>query len=117
MAGIVYLLHFDRPYKHAQHYIGYSSNHVQRLAHHAQGTGSRLLQVVRMAGITWVVAALWQGDRRAERRLKRWGSAKRQCPICQARPCRVKFMAQLEQHHGERTNGQASGPSTRGVRG
>ena len=37
MTGYVYLLHFDQPYKHARHYLGYTVNVDQRLAMHAAG--------------------------------------------------------------------------------
>ncbi|MDL4817376.1 hypothetical protein [Actinomadura opuntiae] len=41
--GIVYLLHFTRPYKHAKHYTGWTSDLDARLAEHAAGRGARLL--------------------------------------------------------------------------
>ena len=83
-AGI-YLLHFDRPYRHAAHYLGYSPNIPARLREHAAGTGARLTQVVKDAGIGWQLARTWPGaTRRDERRLKRRGSGRRQCPMCKA---------------------------------
>ena len=45
-AGTVYLLHFDQPYKHARHYVGWASNVKRRLAEHEAGRGARLLAVV-----------------------------------------------------------------------
>ena len=42
--GVVYLLHFARPLKHSQHYIGWAKTGktlARRLAHHASGTGAR----------------------------------------------------------------------------
>ena len=42
-AGTVYLLHFDQPYKHARHYVGWTARNVRcRLAEHAAGRGARL---------------------------------------------------------------------------
>ena len=38
--GIVYLLHFDRSYRHARHYIGFTQNLEQRLEAHRAGRGS-----------------------------------------------------------------------------
>jgi predicted GIY-YIG superfamily endonuclease len=32
--GTVYLIHFDRPYHHARHYIGYTDDVDARLAGH-----------------------------------------------------------------------------------
>src|SRR2546429_388192 len=45
--GVVYLLHFDRPYRHAAHYTGWTSHPLDRLDEHETGRGARLL-----AGIT-----------------------------------------------------------------
>ena len=81
----VYLLHFERPYQHAQHYLGYSPRIADRLERHAAGTGARLTQVVKDAGIGWTLARVWPGaTRQDERRLKRRGSGRRQCPTCKA---------------------------------
>ena len=71
----VYLLHFDRPYQHAAHYLGYSPRIAERLDLHAAGRGARLTQVVRDAGIGWQLARVWpKATRRDERRLKNRGS-------------------------------------------
>ncbi len=84
MTGYVYLLHFDRPYRHARHYLGYTANVDQRLAMHAAGRGARLLKVLRDAGIHYTVAWVRVGDRQLERRLKDRHEGPRLCPICQA---------------------------------
>jgi predicted GIY-YIG superfamily endonuclease len=86
-AGTVYLLHFDRPYKHARHYVGWTARNVRcRLAEHEAGRGARLLAVVREAGIGWQLARLWPGGRARERQIKRQGGHARQCPLCGVRP-------------------------------
>jgi predicted GIY-YIG superfamily endonuclease len=84
--GTVYLLHFDQPYRHARHYIGWTTDLAARLAEHARGQGARLLAVVREAGITWRLARTWPGDRRRERQIKNQGGAARCCPCCGVRP-------------------------------
>ncbi|MFI0451211.1 hypothetical protein [Actinomadura sp. 6N118] len=84
--GVVYLLHFTQPYKHARHYIGWTRNLPARLAQHETGTGARLLQVVAAAGIDWRLARLWPGDRHRERALKKQGGASRTCPLCGIHP-------------------------------
>jgi predicted GIY-YIG superfamily endonuclease len=82
--GTVYLLHFDRPYKHARHYIGWTLDLTARLAAHRAGQGSRLLHAVRAAGIGWTLARTWPGDRHRERQLKHQGGRARLCPVCRA---------------------------------
>lgn len=85
---MVYLIHFDKPYKHARHYVGYSkdNNLESRLATHRAGQGSRLLNVIQKAGIGWSVVTVWpEGDRNFERRLKK-KAATRHCPICSQQP-------------------------------
>ncbi|SOD72743.1 hypothetical protein SAMN05892883_2090 [Jatrophihabitans sp. GAS493] len=80
--GTVYLLHFDRPYKHAKHYIGWASNLDARLAHHRAGSGANLLAVLRREGIGWTLARTWNGSRNRERQIKLQGGASRVCPMC-----------------------------------
>jgi predicted GIY-YIG superfamily endonuclease len=84
--GTVYLLHFDKPYKHARHYVGWTQDLDARLAKHARGHGARLLEVVRDAGIVWTLARTWPGTRNRERQIKRQGGAARRCPLCGITP-------------------------------
>lgn len=70
--GTVYLLHFDRPYKHARHYLGWAKDLDARLEHHRAGTGARLLAVLKEHGIGFVLAG-----------------ASRCCPVCGVKPRRV----------------------------
>ena len=84
--GCVYLLHFDRPYRHAAHYTGWTANLFNRIEAHENGRGARLLAVVRDAGIGFTLARIWPGTRDRERALKRQGGASRRCPLCGVRP-------------------------------
>jgi predicted GIY-YIG superfamily endonuclease len=84
--GVVYLLHFDRPYRHAGHYTGWTTNLDARLARHILGDGARLIQVIEQAGIGWTLARTWPGTRNTERALKRQGGASRRCPLCGITP-------------------------------
>jgi hypothetical protein len=85
--GTVYLLHFDRPYKHARHYIGWTAGDLtRRLRQHRNGSGARLLEVITAEGIGFVVARVWDGGRNLERSLKRRGGASRCCPLCGITP-------------------------------
>ena len=80
---MVYLIHFDKKYKHALHYIGYSRNVKKRVESHKLGTGARLLQVLNENGIGYKVVYIWpDGTRQFEIELKKQHNSKRYCPIC-----------------------------------
>lgn len=82
-AGTVYLLHFDRPYKHAQHYLGWAADLDTRLAAHRAGNGARLITVIAAAGISWQLARTWPGATEGhEKALEDLNSRKRLCPVC-----------------------------------
>ena len=84
--GVVYLLHFDQPYKHARHYVGWTEDLLDRLDQHAAGTGARLMAVIREAGIGFTLVRLCEGTRATERAIKNEGGSVRFCPACTARP-------------------------------
>lgn len=84
--SVVYLLHFDRPYRHARHYTGSTRNLSRRLREHAQGQGARLLAVIAEAGIGFTLARTWPGGWERERQLKAQGGASRHCPLCGVKP-------------------------------
>jgi predicted GIY-YIG superfamily endonuclease len=81
----VYLIHFHTHYKHAGHYLGWSSNVEARLEEHRKGQGARLMTVIYQHNIGWECVREWEGDRELERRLKRWHSGAKLCPICKGR--------------------------------
>lgn len=81
----VYLLHFDPPYRHAAHYLGWTSDDrvEQRLEEHRTGRGARLCAVAVQAGARLILARVWPGQNRSfERKLKRRKESCRLCPIC-----------------------------------
>ncbi len=87
--GYVYLIHFKCCYKHACHYLGFTTNLEARLALHRSGNGARLMEVISEAGIEWEVVRLWpvnssQEGLALERRLKKQHSPKL-CPRCNPR--------------------------------
>jgi hypothetical protein len=83
--GTVYLIHLQRPYRHARHYLGWTLDVERRLAVHRAGGGSPLLRAASAAGISFTVARTWPGDRHLERRLhRRKNSPARLCPICRS---------------------------------
>jgi predicted GIY-YIG superfamily endonuclease len=85
-AGTVYLIHLDEPYKHARHYLGWTTDLDARLQAHQQGRGARLMEVVKAAGITWRLARTWPGSRDRERAIKNRHEAPRLCPECSPAP-------------------------------
>lgn len=90
MTCTVYLIHFERPYHHARHYLGYTSLSLEeRLARHREGTGARLLQVIQEQGIGWEVVRTWEVEtkqeaRQLELRLKARHGHNKFCPVCKA---------------------------------
>jgi hypothetical protein len=80
---MVYLLHFDRPLAHAQHYLGSTELTVEeRVDRHLSGDGSPLVRAVVAAGIGVKVARTWKGGRRLEKKFKRAQHNRALCPIC-----------------------------------
>jgi hypothetical protein len=86
----LYLLHFDRPFKHVKHYLGFARDlptmHRRIDAHYSatagDGKNHRLMVALREAGISFTLARVWpEGTRVDERRKKQRGHA-RQCPLC-----------------------------------
>ena len=84
--GVVYMLHFDRPYRHAKHYVGWTADLLDRLDTHAKGHGARLVAVIWQAGIGFTLIRICEGTRRRERAIKNAGGAVRYCPACTLRP-------------------------------
>jgi hypothetical protein len=67
---MICLIHFDSPYKHAQHYLGYCQDGGlrARIERHRSGAGAKLMSVIVNAGINFHVARVWpNGDRTYER--------------------------------------------------
>lgn len=85
--GYVYILHFDTPLAHAQHYVGCTFELCGRLTQHASGRGSRLTRELVARGIEWRLGALFAvntiaGLRRAERQVKDQHNTARYCNLC-----------------------------------
>lgn len=92
--GVVYLLHFTSPYKHARHYTGWTADLDARLAAHRSGQGARLMEVIKAAGVGFIVAKTEPGTRTRERQLKRQGGASKRCPVCAARRVYLLWIAE-----------------------
>lgn len=92
---MVYLIHFETPFHHCQHYIGYSADDKfeQRIDCHKKNKGSRLIRAVNLAGINWIVARMWPNkDGNFERSLKNQKNAKKLCPTCIANKNKSKII-------------------------
>lgn len=84
---MVYLIHFDKPFHHAKHYIGYVHSDLGGILEaHRNGYGSKVLRALMKAGIGWQVVKLWkEGGRKFEKQLKRRKKTSVFCPICRGR--------------------------------
>jgi len=91
----VYLLHFDKPYCHARHYIGYADNIALRIDAHRRGYGAKLTRAVVAAGIGIQLARTWEGgDRNFERTLHNRNNTAALCPLCN--PDALKNAAEVQ---------------------
>lgn len=81
--GFVYLVHFSRRHRGAQHYLGFSTNIPQRLEAHRAGRGAPLLAAITKRGIRWHVVRTWRRkDGFFEQGLKRRYALRELCPVC-----------------------------------
>ncbi len=79
---MIYLLHYDRPQHHAQHYLGFTDDLDARTVRHLNGFRGRLPAVFSELGISFTIARNWEGDRKLERKLKKRKNGRKLCPIC-----------------------------------
>lgn len=87
MSAGLYLLHFEPRYKHAGHYLGYSSNWPARVIEHLERgpKASPLVRAALEAGCAVSVSRVYEGgSRKRERSIKRAGGLGRSCPVCRA---------------------------------
>ncbi len=75
MSWKVYVIHFDKPYKHAKHYTGIALNVNKRMKEHKGGYGSKLMKVIteNNIGFRYNIIAEYPNYSRAkteEKRLK-----------------------------------------------
>lgn len=80
----VYVLHFDPPYKHARHYIGFCEGTVEkRFERHCNGNGNPLVKAAKNAGSKITVAHVFEGASRTfERQLKNRRDVCKWCKLC-----------------------------------
>lgn len=84
--GYVYVLCFDRPFSHARHYIGCTTDPRGRMRCHARGRGATIVRRAAEQGIGFSVGAVGSCSlavlRRLERHAKDWKNAERFCERC-----------------------------------
>jgi len=96
MDSVIYLLHFDVPYKHAQHYVGFTTSYEtveNRLKEHESGNGSKLL---RKVGKGFKLARLWYGTKDDERAIKNTHHRRAFCPMCNTKPRRRLGLVEIQ---------------------
>jgi hypothetical protein len=67
---VVYLIHFDRPYKNGRHCIGFAED-IEAKA-----------KFLAKACVTWRVVRTWRVPRHVGRRFKKRANKPRYCPVC-----------------------------------
>ena len=81
--GIVYILHLERPFGHARHYIGYTKSwmhFLNRMEEHYMGRRSIFMSHVRDAGIGFSISRVYyDATRDFERYLKNMNSTGLYC--------------------------------------
>jgi len=88
MSWKVYVIHFDKSYRHAKHYTGIAINVEKRMKEHAMGNGARLMQVLKEQdiGFQYAIVSEWDNFSLAhaeEKRLKtKVKQPKKYCPFC-----------------------------------
>jgi len=81
----VYVLHFDPPFQHAAHYIGFTEHEdvATRLVEHLNGRGSPLVKAAVAVGSHVEIAHVFvNGTRTFERRIKNRADVGRWCRCC-----------------------------------
>ena len=86
--GLIYLLHFERSYHHARHYLGYTDDlDGAAWPRTAPGAAARWWRPRSATGSSSASPRHGRGTATEERRLHRYrNSPRRLCPICRAEP-------------------------------
>jgi hypothetical protein len=82
---MVYLLHFDRGFKHARHFVGATTNADEARAL-ARGEVPRIdnpmLNAARLAGVRFSVERIWSGGHAEALNRRIAGNHAKICPAC-----------------------------------
>ena len=88
---MIYLIHFQTPFMHCKHYLGYCADDrlEKRIYEHFNAPRVALMQMIKRKGIPWEVARLMEGGRDREAHLKyQIKKIAPYCPICTNRRSR-----------------------------
>lgn len=82
--GWVYLLHYDEPLHHAQHYLGWTNDLKKRIQCHKRGDRNVCVITHEFAerNIEFTLVRAWPGPLEFEKRLKKMKNSKMLCPTC-----------------------------------
>ena len=81
---IIYLLHIEPAFKHAQHYAGVTKRNdlFERIEEHRDGRGAKMLRHAVRAGSTLMLARVWYKKPRAFELVLKKTSMRPLCPLC-----------------------------------
>ena len=88
MSWKLYVIHFDRPYKHAKHYTGIAIDVEKRMKEHSGGYGAKLMKAIKENNIGFRYNIIgeypdYSSAKSEEKRLKtKVKQPKKYCPIC-----------------------------------
>jgi hypothetical protein len=86
MMSFIYILHFERPLCHAQHYTGATTNLIRRTARHQKGHGAAITAAVVAEGIAMHIGGIYMVTDGnlfdAEKRAKARKNGRTMCQIC-----------------------------------
>ena len=92
MSKYIYLLHFQTPIHHAQHYTGITTDLAERMVRHFNGSGSKLTAEFARLKIAFTIARVWEGAAQEdERRMKEMKNGRQYCPVCNKTKARKLF--------------------------
>lgn len=93
----VYVIHFDKPYKHAKHYTGIAINVEARMKKHRSGQGARLMKIIKEHNIGFQYSIIKEGltfseahayEKYLKTKIKK---PQRYCSICKQEKLRYKI--------------------------
>jgi len=82
---MVYLLHFDRPFRHMRHYVGAAADLLALellIANPGMHTRSSMLIAAKKAGVRFTIGRIWRGGAERADLVRSHQNHTRHCDIC-----------------------------------